>query len=79
MDSYDTAGHSDLLASVVLGTPISLHPSVKLEVPHGAESLLKRSRSEPELPTFDEVCELDNWPFDEICPHCDFAACYFQC
>ena len=40
LDSYDTAGHSDRLASVVFGTPVSLQPSVKLEVPHGAESFL---------------------------------------
>ena len=45
--------------SVVLGIPVSLQPSVELEVAHCAEFLLGRSRAEPESAQFRRVWSMD--------------------
>ena len=50
--------------AVVFGIPVSLQPSVELEVSHCTEFLLGRSRAEPESAQFRRVWSMDR----TICP-----------
>ena len=66
---------------VVFGIPVSLGPSVELEVAHCSQFLLVRSRAEPESAHSQRVWSMDKTtcPSRSVRALCGFAADYLRC